>query len=71
MKTIINLGNGFTYEKEELIRDYGTNDYFVSLRHLGVEYSKLTYSTEEERDKDFVRIDKALKGVYKELILTR
>ena len=71
MKTIINLSNGFTYEKKEMIRDSGINDYFVSLRHLGVEYAKLTYSTEEERDKDFNRIDKALKGVYKELILTR
>lgn len=71
MKAIINLSNGFTYEKKEMIRDSGINDYFVSLRHLGVEYAKLTYSTEEERDKDFNRIDKALKGVYKELILTR
>jgi hypothetical protein len=71
MKTIINLSNGFTYEKEDFIRDNGVNDYFVSLRHLSVEYSKLKYSTEEERDMDFVRIDKALKGVYKELILTR
>jgi hypothetical protein len=71
MKTIINLSNGFTYEKEDFIRDNGVNDYFVSLRHLSVEYSKLKYSTEEERDKDFIRIDKALKGVYKELILTR
>lgn len=71
MKAIINLSNGFTYEKKEMIRDSGINDYFVSLRHLGVEYAKLTYSTEEEREKDFNRIDKALKGVYKELILTR
>lgn len=71
MKAIINLSNGFTYEKKEMIRDSGINDYFVSLRHLGVEYAKLTYSTEEERDKDFNRIDKVLKGVYKELILTR
>ena len=68
---IINLSNGFSYKQETFYRDSGVNDFFISLRHLGVQYERLSYKTEEERDKDFNRIDKALKGVYKDLILTK
>lgn len=68
---IINIGNGFTYEKDEFTRDSEDNDYMILLKHLGQCYSSLKYETEEERDSDFNRIDKILKGVYKDLIITR
>jgi hypothetical protein len=68
---IINLSNGFSYEKETFTSESDVNDFFISLRKLGIQYKRLDYKSEEERDKDFIRIEKALFGVYKDLILTK
>lgn len=68
---IINLENGFVYEKDIMERDSGNNEYKILLKHLGNIYLTLRYSDEEERDKDFDKIDTKLKSKYKDLIFTR
>ena len=70
-RQIINLENGFSYEKDIMERDSGDHDYKILLKHLGNIYLTLRYSNEEERDRDFDRIDTKLKSKYKELIFTR
>lgn len=70
MKQIINLENGFSYEKDVFTRDSGNHEYKIHLKHLGVIYLTLPYSKEEDRDKDFDRIDSKLKSKYKDLIFT-
>jgi len=67
MNKIINLNNGFVYEKKDFINKK-QSEYSIILRYKNEVINALIYTTKQERNNDFNQIAIQLRNQLQDLI---